>query len=593
MDGKRVSQQEVLEQTRKHTGGRTVWIAAAAIAAVLAASAAGLCAYANSYQGVFPGVRMGEEELAGLSREELAGRVSPDALLSGEVSVTADGLELGTYTQKELGAQVEAEELERAVWQVGREEGALGWLKNGWTMLKGRLGGSTAVDAAVSGYDPAALRRAARTMAEAFDRQPVDGSYELSRDGLYATKPADGQRLIQEELVEELEALEGAPGEVEAPWETLPAKALDLEELAQELNAEPSAAWYDVETGKVMDGAVGVRLDPEAAAFALEAAVPGETVQLPAEVVYPEMTAQELEAVLFRDVLSTTTTNVSGSSARKGNVRLAGESVNGTVLNDGDIFDYNKVVGKRTVERGFGAAATYINGETVDTVGGGICQVSSTIYLAALLANLEIVERYNHRFYPGYITLGMDATVSWGGPEFRFQNNTGYPIRIDVGYANSQLTVTVVGTKTDDSYVKMTYDVLSTTGYETEYVETEDLAWGEQRQKQNGYTGYEVISYRNVYSGDGELLSSKVEAKSSYKSRNRIILTGIAGRPTAPEMPDFGQPAVGDAGIPAPSPMPGSDEPVPPPAQEDPIPPAPDPEPAPQPDTDIPGWLLP
>ena len=294
--------------------------------------------------------------------------------------------------------------------------------------------------------------------------------------------------------------------------------------------------------------------------------------------------AQELEAVLFRDVLSTTTTNVSGTSVRKGNVKLAGQAVNGTVLNHGDVFDYNKVVGKRTTERGYGEAATYVNGETVNTVGGGICQVSSTIYLATLLANLEIVERYNHRFYPGYITLGMDATVSWGGPEFRFKNNTGYPIRIDVGYANSKLTVTIVGTKTDDTYVKMTYDLLGTTKYETEYVETEELPWGEQRQKQNGYTGYEVISYRNVYKGDGTLLSSNVEAKSNYKSRNQIILSGTAGRPVTPEMPDFGEPAVGDAGIPVPPPMPDSEQPAPPPAQE---------EPAPPPlDTDVPGWLL-
>ena len=138
------------------------------------------------------------------------------------------------------------------------------------------------------------------------------------------------------------------------------------------MNAEPSAARYDVETGKVVDGEVGVRLDPEAAAFALEAAVPGETVQLPAEVVYPEMTAQELEAVLFRDVLSTTTTTVSGTGARKGNVKLAGAAVNGLVLNDGDVFDYNQVVGKRTVERGYGEAATYVNGETVNTVGGPV-----------------------------------------------------------------------------------------------------------------------------------------------------------------------------------------------------------------------------
>ena len=538
MDGKRVSQQELLEQTNKNRGGKAGWIAAAAAAGLLSAAAAGLCAYAGSYQQVFPGVQLGEESLEGLSREELAERVSPDALLSGEVTVTANGLELGTYTQKELGAQVDTEELTDAAWHIGREEGALGWLKNGWTMLKGRLGGSTKVEAEVSAFDPAILRRTAQELAAGFDRQSIDGSYQLSRDGLYATKPAAGQRLDQEGLVEELEYLEGDPGEVEAPWEELPALDLDLQALAQELNAEPSAARYDVETGKVVDGEVGVRLDPEAAAFALEAAVPGETV---------------------------------------------------LVLNDGDVFDYNQVVGKRTRERGFGEAATYVNGETVNTVGGGICQVSSTIYLATLLANLEIVERYNHRFYPGYITLGMDATVSWGGPEFRFKNNTGYPIRIDVGYANSKLTVTIVGTKTDDTYVKMTYDLLGTTKYETEYVETEELPWGEQRQKQNGYTGYEVVSYRNVYKGDGTLLSSNVEAKSNYKSRNQIILTGTAGRPVTPEMPDFSQPTVGDAGIPVPPPMPDAGgDPAPPPAQEDP----PQPAPAPEPDTDIPGWLL-
>ena len=590
MEGKRVSRSDVLEQAKVRRGGNAGWIAALAAVLLAAACAAGLGVYANAYEGVFPGVAMGSEALSGLTREELDGRLSPDALLVGEVTVSANGVELGSYTQQELGAHIDTDALAESVWSVGREEGALGWLKNGWTMLWGRLGGRTDVEAAVSGYDEAILRRTAAELAQDFDREPVHGSYELSREGLFATKPAAGQRLDQEGLVAELAALEGAPGDIEAPWEEVPAQQLDLQAVAQELNAEPSAARYDIESGKVVDGDVGVSLDPEAASFALENAVPGETVQLPASVSYPEMTADELEAVLFRDVLATTTTDVSGSSARRGNIRLAGESVNGTILNDGDIFDYNKVVGKRTAERGFGAAATYVNGETVDTIGGGICQVSSTIYLATLLANLEIVERYAHRFYPGYITMGMDATVSWGGPEFRFKNNTGYPILIDVSYANSQLTVTIVGTKVDDSYVKMTYDVLSKTGYETEYVESADLAWGTQKQKQNGYTGYQVVSYRNVYSGDGTLLSRSVEAKSNYKSRNRIILTGTAGQPSQPSQPGSGEPVVGDAGIPVPPPMPGSqppaaEEPAPPPAQ--PV----QPEPEPPLDTEPPGWL--
>ena len=589
MDGRRVAQSEVLEQTKPRASGRGGWIALALAAVLLAGGAAGLGIYANGYDRVFPGVTMGETELSGLSYQELDARLPIDQLMKREVTVTADGQELGSRTQGQLGAQVDREALRDAVWAVGREKGALGWLKNGWTMLTGWLGGGAELAAGVSGYDRAALDRAAAELAQAFDREPVDGSYTLSREGLFATKPADGQRLDQKELAEVLEATAGAAAQVEAPWEMVKAQDLDLEAMASELNAEPSAARYDVATDKVVDGQVGVSLDPEAAAFALESAVPGETVQLPAQVVYPELTAQELEAVLFRDVLSTTTTNVSGSRVRKGNVRLSGEAVNGTVLNDGDVFDYNQVVGKRTTERGYGEAATYVNGETVNTVGGGICQTSSTIYLATLLANLEIVERYNHRFYPGYITLGMDATVSWGGPEFRFKNNTGYPIRLDVSYADSKLTVSIVGTKVDDTYVKMTYSTLSTTGYETEYVESPDLAWGTQKQKQNGYVGYEVVSYRNLYKGDGTLISSTVEAKSVYKNRNQIILTGTAGRPVTPELPDFGEPAVGDAGIPAPTLPPdiggGRDAGLPPVAPAD-------PEPAPpEEEFEKPGWL--
>ena len=581
MEGKRVAQPTGVETARKKAGGgRALWIALGLAAALAVGGTTAFGFYANGYEGVFPGVTMAGEELGGLSREELSGNLPTQELLQGEISLTANGADLGTSPQEQLGAYIDREALTDEIWSVGREEGSLGWLKNGLTMLKGRLGAGTELEPRISGYDQSALRRVSAEAAALFDREPVNGSYSLSREGLFATKPADGQRIVQEELVEVLSELEGASGEVEAPWEVVPAQALDLNAVAQELNAEPSPARYDIAQGKVVDGEVGVRLDPEAASFVMESALPGETVELPAEVVYPTMTAQELEAVLFRDVLSTTTTNVSGSSARKGNVKLAGAAVNGTILNDGDIFDYNQVVGKRTTERGFGEAATYVNGETVNTVGGGICQVSSTIYLATLLANLEIVERYNHRFYPGYITLGMDATVSWGGPEFRFKNNTGYPIRIDVSYANSKLTVTVVGTKVDDTYVKMTYEQLSTTSYETEYVNDPTLPYGTQRQKQNGYTGREVVSYRNVYKGDGTLISSKMEAKSSYKSRNQIILVGTAGAP-APADP-AGEPAGGSADVPVLPPDSGGTA-----AQ-------PDAEPAPPPtDSGSPGWLMP
>ncbi len=538
MAGRRVAP-DAPAQTRTK-GSRAGWIALGLIAALLVAGAAGLCVYANQYDKVFPGVSLGEQDLSGMTEQQLRKELTAGGLLSGEVSITAAGEELGRYTQEELGAYIDGGKLADEAWGVGREEGGMGWLKNGWAMLSGWLGVHHSGDMEVF-YDDNALRAAAEEMAAAFDQTQVDGSYELTKDGIYAVKPVEGRTLDQPELIDEIKALDGAGGKVEADYDAVPGAELDLEAIARELNAEPSNARYDIPSGKVVDGQIGVNLDPQAAAFALDAAAPGERILLPAEVTYPKMTAAELEAVLFRDVLGTTSTKVGGTSVRRNNVKLAGDMCNGVVLNDGDIFDYNAVVGKRTTDRGFGAAPAYVNGETVDTVGGGICQVSSTIYYAALLSNLEIVERYAHRYAPSYITWGMDATVSWGGPEFRFKNDTGYPVRLDVTYENSRITVNIVGTKLDDTYVKMTYNVLGDTPYETEYVETEDLDWGTEQQKQSPYTGHQVVSYRNVYDGSGKLISQELEAKSNYKSRNEIILVGTRGKPAmGTTIPDFG-----------------------------------------------------
>ena len=540
MEGKRVRQAEVAERASK--GGKAALIAAAAAALVLIGGIVGFGLYANGYDRVFPGVSVAGEDLSGLPYEQVEEHLPTGQLLDRTVTITAGGQELGSYTQAQLGASIDTEALLEQVWAVGREQGAAGWVKNGMAMLRGRTGGKTELEPEISGYDSGKLRSIASQLAQQFDQEPVDGSYELSREGLFATKHVDGQALDQDGLVKALTGLEEGAETVEAPVKTVAAQQLDLNAMAEELRSEASPARYDVASGKVVDGDVGVSLDPQAAAFVLDAAQPGERVQLPAETIYPTLTAQELEAVLFRDTLSTTTTNVSGSSARKGNVKLAGQAVNGTVLNDGDVFDYNKVVGKRTKERGFGEAATYVNGETVNTVGGGICQVSSTIYYATLLANLEIVERYAHRYAPSYITWGMDATVSWGGPEFRFKNDTGYPIRLDITYdSKNNIKVDIVGTKTDDTYVKMTYKNLGDIPYETERIETADLDWGTEQQKQSPYTGHQVVSYRNVYKGDGTLISSELEAKSNYKSRNEIILVGTRGKPAmGTTIPEFG-----------------------------------------------------
>lgn len=505
-----------------------VWILLAAVALAASAVAVG-CTYINRCANIFPGVSVAGVSLSGMSvaeAETVLDETLPSLFEETKIQVGVEGTMLGEYTLGDLGMSPLSEAMVQDAYAIGREGN---WLDTVKTFIHGIWGEETNLPLQFASAQHS--ETIAQELAAQVNQDPVDAYYELTEEGLSVTKQRDGKSIDSAALIAQLQ--EVTPGNsqwIECPVTVIPATPLDVNAVAEEVHTDPQPARYDQEQGKVVDGTAGISVDPTAIQSALDAAEGGETVQVPVEVTHSDVTAQDIESVLFRDVLATYTTNVSGTSARKGNVELAGNEVNGTVLNAGEIFDYNNVVGKRTTERGFREAGTYVNGQTVNTVGGGICQVSSTIYMAALLSNLEIVERYNHRFYPGYIPLGMDATVSWGGPEFRFKNNTSYPIRIDVSYANSQLTVTIRGTKTNNNYVKMTYDLLKTTEYTTEYVETSDLPAGQQKQQQSGYTGYQVVTYRNIYDGSGNLISSNVEAKSTYSSRNQIILVGTGGK---------------------------------------------------------------
>ena len=149
MAGKRIAYDDMGGVPKKKSGSKAGWIVLGVIAAALIGGAAGLGFYANNYERVFPGVTLGERSLAGYSKTELENYLSSDSLLSGQVSVTADGENLGQRTQRELGAYIDSQKLADAAWAVGREEGAAGWFKNGWTMLTGLLGGRVRSDMVV------------------------------------------------------------------------------------------------------------------------------------------------------------------------------------------------------------------------------------------------------------------------------------------------------------------------------------------------------------------------------------------------------------------------------------------------------------
>lgn len=303
---------------------------------------------------------------------------------------------------------------------------------------------------------------------------------------------------------------------------------LDWSALYKEVYVEPVNAELDGETFEITPSVTGVSFDLTAAEQRYAAAGEDERFTVPLIFTEPEITTELMEANLFADVLGEGKSGVTGSSGRKANVKLAGELCDGTILLPGEEFAYWSMIAPCTKEQGFQEAPTYRNGETVPGVGGGVCQVSSTIYTACLYANLEIVERRNHTYAVGYLPEGSDAMVSEGASDFRFKNNTDWPIKLVIAMENSRLTVQILGTKTDDTYVKMEFNNLSSNPYETVYKIDDSVPAGTTKVSVTGYNGYKNETYRCIYSGDGTLISRTLESKNSYARRDKIVLINSA-----------------------------------------------------------------
>lgn len=541
--GKRLAQPD---QGRRKKVGIVVGVAAG----VLAAAYLGLGAWVLGAQRFYPNTSVNGIECGGMTVQELAARLNENAEQARSSSVSfvlPDGMEIAHIAFDDVPQVDHTPCAEQAFYEYGTAQDNI--LTAGAKYLHAILAPEELSVGTTAEVDDA-LYALTRVVCDSIPADPVEFSAEVTQDGrVNVTKPMDGRRLIGEEPDETIEAMLRSAyfggGEItqitlepvseddaQGVYEIVPAQTVDLAAEREKLVGEKVNASYDVENEKIVPSRVGVHFTLADLQSAYDAAAPCEIVSVKAQVEFPEVTTEQLEECLFRDVLSTYTTKVGGAPGRHKNVQLTAERITGQILNAGDTMKYGPLVTPFTAANGYSPAPGYLNGKTVDMIGGGACQASSTLYAAVLYANLEIVQRVNHGYASDYIGLGLDATVAEGGPEFEFRNDTLYPIKVQADFFTKDkkdyIKITILGTKTDDHYVKMVSEVLSTTPYEEEIIETDELAPGERKVEQTAYTGYVVKTYRNIYAGNGTLLSSTYEATSRYKSRNRIVLVGKA-----------------------------------------------------------------
>ena len=532
----------------KKGGGKLPLVVVGVIVGVLVLVYLGLCAYAGSLDTFYPGRHINGIDVGGMTVAEAQKKLETD-LLAQAITLT-DGETEAAITVADLGYSAEDFAGDAQFWM--EEQQSRSFLGKGWDFfshLTGRYpGGAHWPD-----LDQAALNETVARLSGELSQAPVDSSYTLTDDSIRLVKAKDGRVLDETALrtaLADVSTYSENGYQVSFSFTTVSAKVLTAQEIYNEVAAEMKNAGYDPETKSITPEQLGAEFDVAAAQKALDDAAPGETVEIPAVIEYPTVTADELKAVLFRDVLGEARTKVGGTAARKSNVKLSASSINGYVMNTGDVFSYNGVVGQRTAANGYQPAPAYVKGETVDEIGGGICQTSSTLYLACLRGNLEITERHAHRYIPAYIAAGMDATVSWGGPDYKFTNNTDYPIKIVTEYAGDYLTVKLLGTNVTGITAKMTNEKLSTTDFEVVYEDDPTLAPGTEEVKTTPYTGSRWKTYRHLYDANGNLISTSYEDTSDYKARNKVILRGPAktaeipasGTPELPVQPPEGTP---------------------------------------------------
>lgn len=359
----------------------------------------------------------------------------------------------------------------------------------------------------------------------------VQSSYYIEDEDLIIVKGTPGITIKNDELkLDILNKIQDINKKYEIttiPTEDVEPEEINLEQIRNEIYKEPQDAYIETNPTTVHTHVNGVDF-----AISMEEAQEiisedKEEYVIPLKITVPEKTLADLGEEAFPDELATYSTRYDPTNRnRSNNLEISAEKINGTIVMPGETFSYNQVVGERTIAEGYKEAGAYAGGRVVQDVGGGICQTSSTLYNAVLLANLEIVDRSNHQFLTSYVPAGRDATVAWGAIDFQFKNTREYPIKIEASVENGVCTMSIYGIKEETEYeVVIQPVVLSYIPYSTIYEDDPTLEEGEEVVEQSGYTGCTSETYR-IIKLNGEVISKTLLSKDTYDPMTRIIRRG-------------------------------------------------------------------
>lgn len=477
---------------------------------------------------IFSGISVQGIDVSNLTIDEAKKKVSSiiGNHISEEISLQHNDFQT-VILPEQFGVSFDVDSAVEQAYYIGKSDNLI---KNNYTILSLLLKNYN-ISPSIN-YDEDLLNSLIDSINAQLPDRVVNSGYSIDGTNLIITSGKDGILIsssdLKDEILSFLNDISSKNETINIPVNNVGAEPINLDAIYKDIFKLPVDASYTTNPYVVYPSSNG--LDFAISMEEAKAIISNQQDEytIPLKITYPNVTTNQIGNEAFPDLLSQFSTSFTSSGYnRSNNIILSSAKLNGLVLMPGEEFSYNQAVGQRTRAAGFREAGAYSNGKVVQEVGGGICQVSSTLYNAVLYANLEIVERTNHYFNPGYVKAGLDATVSWGGPDFRFRNNRNYPIRIVTDTSGKKLKVYIYGLKTDDDCtVVLDPRYISSVPYKTTYQNDASLATGETRVISIGSNGCKTATYKYVYDKNGTLISSECISRDTYSPHNKVVAVG-------------------------------------------------------------------
>lgn len=481
------------------------------------------------------GVSVKNIDLSGLTIEEAKNKLSEALNIELNVALELDYQDFKTtFDTNQIEYSYKIDDAVTEAYEVGRDKSLI---ENNYNLLKANLfGNNLEIN---SNYNEESLSYIVKDIGTKLPGLVEEPSYYREDKELVIEKGNDGIEVNSEQLkndilediknrnANEIQA-DTTARKIDIPVNEKKASAIDIDKIYSEVHCEPKDAYYETDPFKIYKEEDGVD-------FAISVDEAKEKIssedkteyRIPLKLTPAKKTINDIGTEAFPYKISEFPTRYDATNInRTQNLSLATGKINGTVLMPGETFSYNQVVGKRTIDAGYKDAKIYENGKVVDGLAGGICQVSSTLYNAVLLANLEIVERTNHSFTTSYVKAGRDATVVYGVKDFQFKNNRNYPIKIEGSVGSGILTFKIHGIKEETEYeVKIVPYTTGTIPYTTQTITDTSLQPGETVIEQSGHAGCKVTTYKQLWL-NGTMVSNELLSNDTYNAMQTIIRVG-------------------------------------------------------------------